>query len=84
MCASLLGATSFLDILRRRSFILDGEEPPGVLAQPGGDLCEFLAQAVDGLVVHVCLGDEFGERDWDIAYRQRIFEEVLKVPIGIE
>lgn len=41
--------------------ILDREEAARVLAEPGRDLGQLLAEAVHGLGVHVGLGDELGE-----------------------
>ena len=35
-----------------------------MFAEPLGQLVEFFPETVDGLLVHVCLGDEFGEGDW--------------------
>lgn len=34
-----------------------------IVAEPEGHLGEFFAQPVDGLLVHVGLGDELGEGD---------------------
>ena len=52
-----------LNIILTSSFILAREKPAGILAQPLRQLGQLLAQAGDGLLVHVCLGDEFGHGD---------------------
>lgn len=52
-----------LDVVLARSLVWSSEEARRVLAEPLGQLVEFFAEAVDGLLVHVCLGDEFGEGD---------------------
>ena len=54
-----------VDILLALDLILSGEVVLAMLPEPGGHLAEFLAHAVDGLLVHVCLGDEFGHGDWN-------------------
>ena len=59
-----LNAPRLLDILLACGLVLGGEEAGGVLAEPLRQLGEFLAEAVDGLLVHVGLGDELGHGDW--------------------
>ena len=56
-------AADLLDVILAGGFVGSFEEAGGVFAEPLGDLVEFFAEAVDGLLVHVCLGDEFGEGD---------------------
>ena len=53
----------FLDIILAGRFVGGLEEAGGVFAEPLGQLVEFFSEAVDGLLVHVRLGDEFGEGD---------------------
>ena len=57
-------ATGLIDISLALRLVVGGEVVLGVLPEPLGHLGEFLAQAVDGLLVHVRLGDEFGETHW--------------------
>ena len=59
-----LNPPGLLDILLARGLVLGGEEAGGVLAEPLRQLGEFFAEAVDGLLVHVCLGNELGHGDW--------------------
>ena len=56
-------ATDLLNVILAGRFVGSLEEAGGVFAEPLGQLVEFFAEAVDGLLVHVCLGDEFGEGD---------------------
>ena len=58
-------ATGFIDILGALGLVVGAEIVLRVLAEPLGHFGEFLAEAGDGLGVHVGLGDEFGEGDWD-------------------
>lgn len=56
-----------LNIVLALDLILRGEVILAMLAQPGGHLAEFFADAVDGLRVHVGLRDEFGHRYYIIS-----------------
>lgn len=60
---SLSDATDLLDVILAGGFVRRFEEAGGVFAEPLGQLVEFFAEAVDGLLVHVRLGDEFGQGD---------------------
>lgn len=53
-------AADLLDVILAGVFVWSFEKASGVFAEPLGQLVEFFAEAVDGLLVHVCLGDEFG------------------------
>lgn len=57
--------TDLLDVILAGRFVGGFEEAGGVFAEPLGQLVEFFAEPVDGLLVHVCLGDELGEGDWE-------------------
>lgn len=60
----LLGATSLLDVFRVGGLVLADEVLEAVLGEPAAELEQLLAQTVDGLLVHVCLGDELRHGDW--------------------
>ena len=55
--------TDLLDVILAGGFVRSFEEAGGIFAEPLGQLVEFFAETVDGLLVHVGLGDEFRERD---------------------
>jgi hypothetical protein len=63
VCETQPSELGLLDILLRRGLVLRDKVLGRVPGEPGGELYEFLAQAGDGLVVHVCLGDELLEGD---------------------
>lgn len=52
-----------IDILLTLALVIGNEVVLRMFAQPLGHFGEFLAETADGLGVHVCLGDEFGEGD---------------------
>ena len=54
---------SFLNVLGVWSLVLRNEVVVDVAGQPDGELGHLLAQAVDRLLVHVCLSDELRQRD---------------------
>lgn len=54
---------TLLHIILARRLILSSEEAIGVFAEPLREFGHFVTEFADGLVVHVRLGDEFGERD---------------------
>ena len=62
-----------LNVLLALHLVVGGEVVLAMLAEPGGHLAEFLADAVDGLLVHVCLGDEFGHGDCGAEISPRLF-----------
>lgn len=53
--------TDLLDVILAGGFVRSFEEASGIFAEPLGQLVEFFAETVDGLLVHVCLGNEFGK-----------------------
>ena len=55
--------THLFDVILAGGFVGGFEEASGVFAEPLGQLVEFFAETVDGLLVHVGLGDELGEGD---------------------
>ena len=55
--------TDLFDVILACGFVRGFEEACGIFAKPLGQLVKFFAETVDGLLVHVCLGDEFGEGD---------------------
>ena len=55
--------THLFDVILTGGFVGSFEEACGIFAKPLGQLVEFFAETVDGLLVHVGLGDEFGEGD---------------------
>lgn len=59
-------AARLINISLALRLVVGGEVVLGMLAEPLGHLGEFLAQAVDGLLVHVCLGDEFRETHYRV------------------
>lgn len=54
-------AADFLDVILAGGLVRSFEEASRIFAEPLGQLMEFFAETIDGLLVHVCLGDEFGE-----------------------
>lgn len=62
MRSGRLEAPSLIDILLRRGLIFADKVVLCVLAEPDGELGEFLTQTRHGLLVHVCLSDELGKR----------------------
>ena len=58
-----LNASGLVHILLAGCLVLANEILGRVTAEPVGELDELLAEAVDGLLVHVGLGDEFWEGD---------------------
>lgn len=54
-------ATDLLDVILACVLVRGFEEAGGIFSKPLGQFVKFFAEAVDGLLVHVCLGDEFGE-----------------------
>lgn len=56
-----LNASGLFHILLAGRLVLADEVLGGVAAEPAGELDELLAEPVDGLLVHVGLGDQFGE-----------------------
>jgi len=56
-----LDATSFLDVFLAWSFILANEVLSGVASEPICHLGEFFAKTVNGLEIHVGLGDKLGQ-----------------------
>lgn len=61
-----LEASCFVYIFLRRGFVFVYEVCFAVAAEPDCEFADFFAQARDGLLVHVCLGQEFGEGDWEM------------------
>lgn len=59
----LVRPLTLLHILLARSLILSSEKAIRVLAEPLRKFSHLIAEFADGLVVHVRLGDEFGEGD---------------------
>ena len=55
--------TDLFDVILAGGFVGSFEEAGGIFAEPLGQLVEFFAETVDGLLVHVGLGDELGEGD---------------------
>ena len=47
-----------LNVLLRRGLVISEEVRIDVAAEPVGQLDDFLAETLDGLVIHVCLGDQ--------------------------
>ncbi len=56
-------AADLLDVILAGGFVRSFEEASGIFAEPLSQLVELFAKTVDGLLVHVCLGDEFREGD---------------------
>lgn len=63
----LIRPLTLLHIILARGLILSREETIRIFSQPLGEFRHFVTEFADGLVVHVRLGDELGERDWLIA-----------------
>ena len=61
--SKLIRPLTLLHIILARRLILSSEEAIGVLAKPLRQFGHLVTEFADGLVVHVRLGDEFGERD---------------------
>jgi hypothetical protein len=56
--------TSLVNVLLSGCLVLGDEVLNAVLGEPAGESGQFVAEAVDGLLVHVGLGDEFREGDY--------------------
>lgn len=58
----LLGALGFILVFWAGNLVLADKVLMSVLAQPVGELGQFLAKAADGLLIHVGLGKQLRQR----------------------
>lgn len=65
-------AACLLDVCCTSGLVLAGKEAGRVLAQPLGQLGQFLAQPVDRLLIHVGLRDKFGHVDCEREERSEL------------
>ena len=64
MPQNLIRSLTLLHILLVRGLILCCEKAIGIFGQPLCEFRHFVTEFRDGLVVHVRLGDKFGEGYW--------------------